>query len=301
MVEYYNVLGIHKNATEAEIKKAYRRLALKWHPDKNPDRKDDAEKKFKEISEAYEVLSDKEKRDIYDRYGKEGLSAGGGGGHDYDFSNGFGFHDFHFRDPEEVFREFFGGRDPFAEFFSGPVGRGFENGSMFQHSFTGFPSPSSFFQPSFMNDFGGSGRRRVLRQQRDPQMRRPRVRVFHPFGSIGFLPMGMPMSLGTSSVFDDPFGFHHRHHGHHQPSYSSRQQNRPQTCFSFSSTSFGGPTGGGGGGGNFRSTSTSTKFVNGKRVVTKKVVENGRETVTVEEDGVLTSRLVNGQQVALQY
>lgn len=105
--------------------------------------------------------------------------------------------------------------------------------------------------------------------------------------SIGFFPMGFPgMTFGFSSVFDDPF-FHRPAPGPH----------RSTGFTSFSSTSFGGQ--GGGGGGNFRSTSTSTKMVNGKRVVTKKVVENGQETVTVEEDGVLKSHTVNGQQMMI--
>ncbi|XP_031148719.1 dnaJ homolog subfamily B member 6b isoform X6 [Sander lucioperca] len=80
MLEYYQTLGVQKNATQEDIKKAYRKLALKWHPDKNPDNKEEAEKRFKELSEAYEVLSDENKRSTYDRYGKDGLSAGGGGG-----------------------------------------------------------------------------------------------------------------------------------------------------------------------------------------------------------------------------
>jgi len=70
---YYTILGIQKTAQEGEIKKAYRKLALKWHPDKNPDNKKAAEEKFKEISEAYSVLIDPNKRVIYDKYGKEGL------------------------------------------------------------------------------------------------------------------------------------------------------------------------------------------------------------------------------------
>ncbi|HQB98109.1 MAG TPA: DnaJ domain-containing protein, partial [Candidatus Cloacimonadota bacterium] len=66
--DYYEVLGVDKNADEATIKKSYRKLAMQYHPDKNPDNKD-AEEKFKEASEAYEVLSDKEKRQLYDQYG----------------------------------------------------------------------------------------------------------------------------------------------------------------------------------------------------------------------------------------
>jgi curved DNA-binding protein len=71
-VDYYKTLGVDKGATEKEIKKAYRKLARKYHPDLNPDNKD-AEKKFKEINEANEVLSDAEKRKKYDKYGKDGM------------------------------------------------------------------------------------------------------------------------------------------------------------------------------------------------------------------------------------
>ncbi|CEP16844.1 hypothetical protein [Parasitella parasitica] len=89
--KYYDVLGVDSNASEAELKKAYRKLALKYHPDKNPNAGD----QFKEISHAYEVLSDPEKREIYDRYGEEGLS-GQGGGH-----GGM--------NAEDLFSQFFGG------------------------------------------------------------------------------------------------------------------------------------------------------------------------------------------------
>ena len=76
MVDYYAVLGVNRDADEETIKKAYRKHALKWHPDRNPSNKTAAEQKFKEISEAYEVLSDKNKRAIYDQFGEEGLKGG---------------------------------------------------------------------------------------------------------------------------------------------------------------------------------------------------------------------------------
>ncbi len=77
--DYYEVLGLSKNATEAEIKKAYRKMALKFHPDKNPDDKE-AEEKFKEAAEAYEVLSNPEKKSRYDQFGHAGMGGGGGFG-----------------------------------------------------------------------------------------------------------------------------------------------------------------------------------------------------------------------------
>jgi DnaJ family protein A protein 2 len=90
--KYYDILGISSNCSEDEIKKQYRKLAMKYHPDKNPNNPEAAEK-FKEVSMAYEVLSDPEKREIYDRYGEEGLKDGGGPG----FS------------AEDIFSQFFGG------------------------------------------------------------------------------------------------------------------------------------------------------------------------------------------------
>lgn len=74
--DYYKILGITKGATDDEIKKAYRKMALRYHPDKN--KSIGAEEKFKEIAEAYEVLSDKKKRDVYDTYGEEGLKGSRG-------------------------------------------------------------------------------------------------------------------------------------------------------------------------------------------------------------------------------
>lgn len=72
-MDYYKLLGIDKNASEDDIKKNYKKMALKYHPDKNPNNREEAEAKFKDISEAYNVLSDPDKREIYDKYGKDGL------------------------------------------------------------------------------------------------------------------------------------------------------------------------------------------------------------------------------------
>lgn len=96
--DYYEVLGVPKNASKDEIKKGYRKLAIQYHPDKNPGNKE-AEDKFKEATEAYEVLSDDEKRQIYDQYGFAGLDgmAGGGAG---------GFNAGNFRDFDDIFGDF---------------------------------------------------------------------------------------------------------------------------------------------------------------------------------------------------
>lgn len=100
--DYYQVLGIDRNADDATIKKAYRKLAMKYHPDRNPDNKE-AEEKFKELGEAYEVLSDADKRAAYDRMGHDAFKNGGMGG--AGGPGGFGG----FTDPADLFSQIFGG------------------------------------------------------------------------------------------------------------------------------------------------------------------------------------------------
>jgi len=170
--DYYEVLDVPKNASDADIKKAYRKGALRWHPDKNPESKDQAESMFKAVAEAYEVLSDAQKRSTYDRCGKDGLSGGGGSRFGPGGANHFNFGGMD--SAFNVFEQFFNGQDPFADFddmfgtfaqrggpdgFGGPNSQPFPNGDPFAGfgggggggagGFTAFSSSSS--------SFGGGG------------------------------------------------------------------------------------------------------------------------------------------------
>jgi len=128
--DYYKILGVPKGASDDVLKKAYRKLALKYHPDKNQS--PGAEEKFKEIGEAYDVLSDPRKKQIYDQLGEEGLKSGGGsgpppssaGGMGGGMPSGFGgpggnFQYTYHGDPRATFAQFFGTSDPFQSFFGG--------------------------------------------------------------------------------------------------------------------------------------------------------------------------------------
>ncbi len=103
--DYYKILRVDRKASDDELKKQYRKLALKFHPDKNPDNPEAAEKKFADVANAYEVLSDPDKRRRYDLGGEEALKSGGqGGGGGHGFPGGFHFN----FDPFEMFEDFFG-------------------------------------------------------------------------------------------------------------------------------------------------------------------------------------------------
>jgi len=279
MVEYYSLLEVPRNASAADIKKAYRKLALKWHPDKNPECQDEATVKFKEISEAYEVLSDEKKRKIYDKYGKEGLAAQGGqngggrsrrpkGGEDWDEEEVYGFPSFAFRDPFDIFREFFGGSDPFDDFMD-PFS----------------PDPfGGMMMGGMMGPMGGLGSRNrhggglVIRHRRQQPM--TTMSLFGGFGGFGLGIPGFGMGFGGGGLFDElDSGF----------GGSSVQ------TFSSSFGGMGGPVGM-----SVRSSSTSTRIVNGKKVTTKSMVDNGVETVTTYENDVLKSQTVNGVPQAIQ-
>ncbi|CAF0827972.1 unnamed protein product [Rotaria sordida] len=255
MTDFYEMLEIEKTATDDEIKKAYRRLALKWHPDKNLSSKKQAEEKFKLISEAYEVLSDKDKRRKYDQLGRAGLSNGVGnssyssnGGYSR-FSEDFLNRTFHFHNPFDIFEQFmshFGMDDDFG-FGMNPFGD----------------------LHSRLHRFGNQSSS-LLSSRRDPH--RQQMALFDSM----FSPMRM--SLFDHNLFDHDFG------GHHTGSISS---------INFSS-----------GDGNSRpvskKTTKSTKIINGRRIVTTRVEENGQTTETVEEDGKITSKKVNGITQAIK-
>jgi DnaJ-class molecular chaperone len=133
--DYYDILGVSKGADQAEIKKAYRKQAIEWHPDKHKDDKGVAEKRFKEINEAYQILSDADKRKAYDQFGHAAFAPGGMPGGFSGAGSPFGqtgragpftctyttsgggtpFAGFDFSDPFEIFESFFGGGSPFRQ------------------------------------------------------------------------------------------------------------------------------------------------------------------------------------------
>eukprot|EP00830_Metopus_es_P007128 TRINITY_DN1675_c0_g1_i2.p1 TRINITY_DN1675_c0_g1~~TRINITY_DN1675_c0_g1_i2.p1 ORF type:complete len:277 (+),score=85.80 TRINITY_DN1675_c0_g1_i2:108-938(+) len=162
--DYYEILGLTKAASDEEIRKAYRKLALKWHPDKNPDKREEAEKTFKEIAEAYAVLSDKAKREQYDRFGSVGPDQG--------FSGGAGFGDF---DAQKIFEMFFGGKDPFKAFQE-------DDDGFFSSSIFGSKGKKKGFTSGFGGFFG------------DDDF----------FGGGGFSNSGFTSTTFTSSSFGGP-------------------------------------------------------------------------------------------------
>ncbi|XP_068144654.1 dnaJ homolog subfamily B member 6 isoform X1 [Drosophila tropicalis] len=339
MVDYYKVLDVARTATDGEVKKAYRKLALKWHPDKNPDNLEEANKRFRELSEAYEVLSDARKRRIYDAratlhkssatsssntsngyYSRYRSGAGGGGstsssyGRDYDYDyypsrrSGNRYQAF-------TFRNLFEGT-PFHKLFEkkrriydeyGKDGLGDrQNRSHTRHHY----NTHEFDDFDIMGGF--------------PFVFRPPEEVFREFFGVNspfadFFRDANGHSNGTSSGSSRRHGGssnggigasrHHHHHQHKLASpfaapmvnYSMMDFFMPTSGFtSFSSMTSGGNGSSGvthiSGGPNaaVKRTSTSTVFVNGKKLMTKRIVENGKETVFSYENDVLKSKTVNG-------
>ncbi|EJW88143.1 DnaJ domain-containing protein [Wuchereria bancrofti] len=220
---FYNVLGVSRNADDAAIRKAYRKLALQWHPDKNPSNNEVAEQKFKRITQAYEVLSDPKKRNSYDRSRLTGSQR-----HNRQSCNVFHHR---FRSPFDIFQEFFWPKGPdfmidgksFSPFF-------FRNRS---------DSVDSFYKRA------GSHRKRF-----------------------------------TNSAFSDDKN--NELINENDCSFSSVIQ--------FSSAEPGKNA-------SSRKTTTSTKIIDGVKVVTKRIEAEGKETIEVTENGVLKSRVINKNPV----
>uniref|UniRef100_A0A7N0VET1 J domain-containing protein n=1 Tax=Kalanchoe fedtschenkoi TaxID=63787 RepID=A0A7N0VET1_KALFE len=154
--DYYKLLEVDRGASDDDLKKAYRKLAMKWHPDKNPNNKKEAEAKFKQISEAYDVLSDSQKRAIYDQYGEEGLKGqvpppGAGGFPTGGFDGGSTTFRFNPRSADDIFSEFFGFSSPFGGMgdMGGSRGGGGGGGA------GGFPR--GMFNEDIFSSFRGGG------------------------------------------------------------------------------------------------------------------------------------------------
>lgn len=251
--DYFEVLGLARGCSEAEIKRAYRKLAVLWHPDKNRSHPK-AEEYFKKIGEAYAVLSDPDKRAKYEAFGKAGLNnsrdnAGSAAGAEFD-DGGFGFAGhagFSARHARDIFEAFFGGTDPFAELFGG-----------------------------FGGTMGGSQRRRTVpnRQQR---------------GGFGFGMMDDDMGFG-SPVFGSPMGFGGGGIGSVMDSFFGNGFGNGfandvggDGCGFMSSMNFSSL----GGGGSFTSVSSSSFTDQNGHFVTKKTITttdaNGRPVTKTEE------------------
>jgi len=183
--DYYEVLGVQKGASKDEIKKGYRKLAVQYHPDKNPGNKE-AEDKFKEATEAYEVLSDEQKRQMYDQYGFAGLEGMGGGSGDYSSV---------FRDFEDIFGDFSG---VFENFFGGGSRRSsggqrsnqgaslrYDLEISFQDAVYGTKTEISFQHSEQCDSCGGSGGAEGAKRKTCPLVRAPakfeEVPVFSQF------------------------------------------------------------------------------------------------------------------------
>jgi curved DNA-binding protein CbpA len=200
--DYYQILGVDRDANDAQLKKAYRKLAVKWHPDKNPDN-EEATKNFQKISEAYACLSDEKKRKLYDQYGKEGADHAdqmpdghmphGFGGFP---GGGGGAHHMSQEEAARLFEGLFGGSDPFGGAFGmggmGGMGRGGMGGGMGMDPFSAM--------------FGGGG----------PGMHMNMGGGGSPFG-------GMHMNMGNMGG-GSPFG------GMPGMNFQQQQQRAPQTA-----------------------------------------------------------------------
>lgn len=262
MANYYETLEITKTANQTDVKKAYRKLALKWHPDKNPNNLTESNRRFKEICQAYEVLSDEKKRQIYDHHQRyqrhmstsSTTSASNASYHHRShhhrrtspFDAERDFYGFHFKSPHEIFREFFG------------------NDSFFFDAF------------QFSNNFGCANRSNTIHTRMD-EPRSFLSFMWDPFTNMN----GSTVTYSSKS----------------SPASPARSKYRTTTIDANGS---GGGVGGGGdatpspaNGSRNKKTSTTTRFIDGKTITVKKIIENNVETILQYENNVLISKTIN--------
>jgi DnaJ family protein B protein 6 len=260
--DYYSVLGVSEDCDQDQIKKAYKKLALRWHPDKNPGNTKEAEEKFKEIGEAYAVLSDPDKRKKYDKYGTTEFDA------EVDEDNYGNYNTGNNDNPNEKFKDIFE-RFGFMSGSNTGTGNGGskttfkKTGNGYQRTTFTFDRAEQLFKDVFGDDFGGkgfgrmndSGKQKVYEDPDEEFMNRPSIFSSFFGGS------------NTKSIFNDDSGF------------SGFGGSR--------SIGNGGRSGGSGfGGGVSRMTSTSTIIKNGKKVtVTKTTItdSDGNSRTEVQE------------------
>ncbi|XP_028654704.2 dnaJ homolog subfamily B member 6-B-like [Erpetoichthys calabaricus] len=219
MVNYYGILETHQNSSEDDIKKAYKNLALKWHPERNPEKKEEAVRKFKELSEAYEVLSDPNKRILYDTCADDKQDT------DSDESDQ-SFIEFSFRSPEEVFRAVFGDCNPLTVFLEDS-------------------NDDSEIQSKHHHEVDSCRRNR------------PSLLGFGGFPAFG--------SAFSGSIT-----------GFISFTSTSKEESGSQN--------------------DTRSMRVSVEMINGKRITTKRILDNGQEKVEVDENGLLESVTINGEE-----
>jgi len=194
--DYYEVLGVSRDAGPEALEKSFRKLAIRYHPDRNPDGREEAEAKFKEAAEAYDVLRDPEKRRLYDQYGHAGLS----GAHVRGFSG--------FDDIFATFSDLFGGGSLFEDFFGGPRSRRRAGPDRrvqveltFEEVVAGVEKTVQFTRNEYCEECGGSGARRGTRPVACPYCH-GRGRVQHRQGFM-VLQETCPQCRGTGAVIQE--------------------------------------------------------------------------------------------------
>ncbi|XP_052872401.1 dnaJ homolog subfamily B member 6 isoform X1 [Anopheles cruzii] len=353
MVDYYKVLDVSRTASDAEIKKAYKKLALRWHPDKNPDNPEESNKRFKEISEAYEVLSDAYKRNIYDNRSSRKFAAGGTTGTGgYGSAGSFGTRRNNYSSSAFSNQDYGrGGRnyDHHHHRFGSAGTGGRDHCGSRTFSFRGLFETTPFFRffekkRRVYDQYGKEGLMNNGGSDRYHQSTRHRRHNGNGVGMEDFEFFGFPFTFRDPEVvfreffggspFDELFRIsqpvHHNGrrangasngHHHHQQRHSHPQNiisspfmtpfmsinlmddffNAADPMAHRSGVSSISEFSMGGGGGPVKRTSTSTTFVNGKKLMTKRVFENGTETIMSYENDVLKSKTVNGVAQAIPY